>query len=92
MKASSKSLAAIYDLLPEQDQKALFDFAEFLKSRAPEIEPQVMGPLDIPRPENESVIAAITSEQNLPYDQASLAIARDIKFYDAARGLRQGSH
>jgi len=59
MKASSKSLAAIYDLLPEQDQKALFDFAEFLKSRAPEIEPQVMVPLDIPRPENESVIAAI---------------------------------
>ena len=59
MKASSKNLAAIYDLLPEQDQKALFDFAEFLKSRAPEVEPQVMMPLDIPRPENESVIAAI---------------------------------
>ena len=59
MKASATNLAGIYDMLPEQDQKALFDFAEFLKSRAPEIEPQVMVPLDIPRPENESVIAAI---------------------------------
>ena len=59
MKISAKHLANIYEMLPEQDQKALFDFAEFLQSRAPEKKPEVMSPLDIPRPETESVIAAI---------------------------------
>lgn len=59
MNASAKNLANIYDKLPEQDQKALFDFAEFLLSRAPEQKEEVMEPLDIPRPEKESVIAAI---------------------------------
>ena len=46
-------------MLPEQDQKALFDFAEFLQSRAPEKQPEIVAPLDIPRPETESVVAAI---------------------------------
>ncbi|MDH5472739.1 MAG: Crp/Fnr family transcriptional regulator [Gammaproteobacteria bacterium] len=59
MKLSANNLAKIYDLLPEQDQKALFDFAEFLLSRAPEKVPEVFEPVSIPRPDNESVIAAI---------------------------------
>ncbi|MCW8854174.1 MAG: Crp/Fnr family transcriptional regulator [Gammaproteobacteria bacterium] len=59
MKASANNLAIIYDMLPEQDQKALFDFAEFLQSRAPEKKTDVLQPVDIPRPEKESVVAAI---------------------------------
>ena len=59
MKPSAKNLANIYERLPEQDQKALFDFAEFLLSRAPEPEAEITEPLDIPRPESESVVAAI---------------------------------
>ena len=59
MKVSAKNLAAIFERLPEHDQQALFDFAEFLLSRAPEPEPEITEPLDIPRPEEESVVAAI---------------------------------
>ena len=55
----NKKLVDIFDYLPEQEQKTLLDFAEFLKSRAPVPAPVITEPLDIPRPENESVIAAI---------------------------------
>ena len=59
MKPSAKSLSDIFDHLPEKDQQTLFEFAEFLKSRAPEHEPVMVEPLGIPRPEDESVVAAI---------------------------------
>lgn len=59
MKPSAKQLTDIFDYLPEQDRKTLCEFAEFLKSRAPEPEPQIHEPLDIPRPDEESVVAAI---------------------------------
>lgn len=59
MEHSSKSLADIYDALPEKDQTTLFEFAEFLKSRAPEAAIKITEPLNIPRPDEESVIAAI---------------------------------
>ena len=56
---SADKLAQIFDALPEHDQKTLMDFAEFLQSRAPAVEPVVEQPVDIPRPEEESVVAAI---------------------------------
>lgn len=59
MKASAQSLASIFDDLPEIDQNTLFEFAEFLKSRAPDPAPKITEPLGIPRPETESVVAAI---------------------------------
>ncbi len=59
MKSSAQSLAAIYDDLPEKDQTTLFEFAEFLKSRAPEPASKITEPLGIPRPDEESVVAAI---------------------------------
>jgi len=52
-------LAQIFATLPEQEQKTLLDFAEFLQSRAPRVAAEVSDPLDIPRPEEESVVAAI---------------------------------
>ena len=67
MKPSAKSLADIFDYLPEKDQNTLFEFAEFLKSRAPVPAPDVTEPLGIPRPEEESVVAAIRRlKQNYP--------------------------
>ncbi len=59
MKPSPQSLASIFEDLPEQDQNTLFEFAEFLKSRAPEPASKITEPLGIPRPEEESVVAAI---------------------------------
>ncbi|MCW8955886.1 MAG: Crp/Fnr family transcriptional regulator [Gammaproteobacteria bacterium] len=59
MKAAEKKLADIFRQLPEQEQKTLLDFAEFIKSRTPSLVKQVLEPLDIPRPEEESVVAAI---------------------------------
>jgi len=59
LKPSSQSLASIFEDLPEKDQITLFEFAEFLKSRAPEPAAKITEPLGIQRPEGESVIAAI---------------------------------
>lgn len=59
MKPSAKLISEIFDYLPEQDQTTLFEFAEFLKSRAPEPASQLKEPLGIERPEEESVVAAI---------------------------------
>ena len=59
MSKSTDKLVRIFDLLPEPDQKTLLDFAEFLESRAPAPQVKITEPLDIPRPDEESVIAAI---------------------------------
>ncbi|HEX5636496.1 MAG TPA: Crp/Fnr family transcriptional regulator [Gammaproteobacteria bacterium] len=55
----SQQLAQIFAALPEAEQKTLLEFAEFLKSRAPQVEAVPSEPLQIPRPDEESVIAAI---------------------------------
>ena len=59
MKPSAKSISEIFDYLPEQDQTTLFEFAEFLKSRAPEPASHLKEPLGLSRPAEESVVAAI---------------------------------
>ena len=56
---SAQSLTSIFENLPEQDQNTLFEFAEFLKSRAPEVADKITEPLGISRPDEESVVAAI---------------------------------
>lgn len=67
MKPSAKILAEIFDYLAEKDQQTLFEFAEFLKSRAPEPDSAVKEPLGIPRPDEESVVSAIKRlKQNYP--------------------------
>lgn len=67
MESSAKVLAEIFDYLPEKDQQTLCEFAEFLKSRAPEPESTLKEPVGIPRPEEESVVSAIKRlKQNYP--------------------------
>lgn len=59
--APQRRLLALYSSLGEQDRASLLAFAEFLAARAvPEAEPmQALEPRLVPRPERESVIAAI---------------------------------
>ena len=57
--SSTKELLEIFEYIPEHDQKTLMDFAQFLKSRAPEAKPIITEPLDITRPSEENVVAAI---------------------------------
>ncbi len=59
MSNEKQKLTDIFEYIPEEDQKTLLEFAEFLKSRAPEAKPLITEPLEIVRPEAESVIAAI---------------------------------
>ncbi len=59
MQPSAKFLLEIFENLPEKDQSTLLEFAEFLKTRAPEPTVKITEPLNIPRPEEESVVAAI---------------------------------
>ena len=55
-----KQLAELFERLPEAEQKSLLDFAEFLAERAgPVASPHPQEPLDIPRPEEENVVAAM---------------------------------
>ena len=55
-----KRLLELYNGLPEAEQKSLLDFAEFLAERAGPAESTVpQEPLDIPRPEEENVVAAM---------------------------------
>ncbi len=55
-----KRLLALFNQLPEAERKSLLDFAEFLAERAGPVAPaHPTEPLDIPRPEGESVVAAM---------------------------------
>jgi hypothetical protein len=58
VKQTEKRLREILDQLPEAQQRALLEYAEFLVSRQA-ADPRAREPLDIPRPEDESVVLAI---------------------------------
>lgn len=55
----SQHLSHIFSSLPAAEQKTLLDFAEFLQSRSPRVNLVPAERVDIPRPEKESVVAAI---------------------------------
>ena len=55
-----KKLRALLDSLSDTQINSLLDFASYLTAGSTgEQEPEVMGPVEISRPENESVIEAI---------------------------------
>ncbi len=54
-----KRLTKIFAQLSEAERKTLLDFAEFLASRSAPDKPQVLEPKPIPRPADESVVAAL---------------------------------
>ena len=59
MKKSEKQLLTLYRSLPEDVRNNLLDFAQFLADRYPPVFEAVIEPLSIPRPSEESVIAAV---------------------------------
>lgn len=59
MKKSEKQLLEVWRKLSENDQQALQHFAEFLLQRNGSVEEIVSEPLNIDRPSEESVMAAI---------------------------------
>ena len=60
MKKNEKKLVEIYSSLPDDAAQQLLEFAEFLEQRHPlQNKTEIKEPLDIPRPEDESVIAAV---------------------------------
>ena len=60
---SQKGLIRVFTALDDQDKASLMAFAEFLRARAAETEPEAAGPPPepkrIPRPRKESVVGAI---------------------------------
>jgi len=53
-------LKAIYDALDEGRRESLLEFAEFLRERSGAVVKQEIGdPVEIPRPESETVVGAI---------------------------------
>jgi hypothetical protein len=56
---SDKRLMELYEQLPEAERKSLLDFAEFLASRCEPVAAPSLEPKPIPRPEEESVVAAM---------------------------------
>jgi predicted ATPase len=59
LKKSEKQLLNLYRSLPKAARRNLLDFAQFLVERYPTEPKTVAEPLSIPRPEDESVIAAV---------------------------------
>lgn len=59
MTRDQRALLDIFNSLDENQRQSLLDFAEFLQSRANIKHRQVMEPIAIPRPENETVVGAI---------------------------------
>lgn len=55
----SRTINEIYEALPSDSRKSLMDFAEFLFQRDAIEETGELEKLDIPRPETESVVAAL---------------------------------
>ncbi len=52
-------LLRLYRRLGRDEQSSVLDFVEFLNERSGDRAPEVKEPLNIPRPENETVVSAM---------------------------------
>jgi hypothetical protein len=59
MKRDAKALADLFNTLDAERQRSLFDYAEFLQSQGGLVQREFSEPVDIPRPDSESVVGAI---------------------------------
>ncbi len=57
--SASEKLQEIFDTLDEERQTSLIHFAEFLQSKGDLVSKEIGEPLDIPRPDDETVVGAI---------------------------------
>ena len=59
MSRNKKSLIEIFETLDAERQASLFDFAEFLQSKGDLVVKEMGNPVEIPRPDKETVVGAI---------------------------------
>jgi len=59
MKRDAKSLVDLFNSLDEERQASLLDYAEFLQSKGGVVQQDIGEPVEIPKPENETVVGAI---------------------------------
>jgi hypothetical protein len=98
MSSDEKRLLKLYRSLTDADRKSLADFAEFLSARCQEDVPAAAlqaVPLDIPRPETESVIKAVRrlmrtypmlEKEKLLHETTAL-VTRNVVHKDPAPGV-----
>lgn len=57
--SASRTLLEIFETLDKERQTSLLQFAEFLQSKGNLVNQEIPEPLEIPRPESETVVGAI---------------------------------
>lgn len=80
------ALEAIYPHLPDQALATLCEFAEYLANKYPAVEQAAVEKLPIPRPDEESVIAAIKRlsktypmlDKKILFEQTSVAMSAHV--------------
>lgn len=96
MPGTDKVLLKILQQLPEEQRQSLVDYAEFLAQRyAIETEPVAEHPLDIPRPDKESVVKAVRRlSKNYPmldakelFEKTSSFMMRNLMHGEDSAGL-----
>ena len=58
-KRTASSLAELFDTLDDERKASLFDYAEFLQSKGGLAPKEIGEPVEIPRPDEETVVGAI---------------------------------
>ncbi len=56
---SASELAELFDTLDDERKASLFDYAEFLQSKGGLVKKEIGEPVDIPRPDEETVVGAV---------------------------------
>lgn len=56
---TASQLAELFDTLDDERKASLFDYAEFLQSKGGLVQKEIGVPLDVPRPEVETVVGAV---------------------------------
>lgn len=59
MSRDTENLIEIFETLDSERQKSLLEFAEFLQSKGDLVVKEVAEPIEISRPDNETVVGAI---------------------------------
>lgn len=58
-KYTAKNMIEIFDTLDDERRTSLVDYAQYLQSKGGLVEKEIGEPLDIPRPEEETVVGAV---------------------------------
>ena len=85
-KSKDRQLRAALDVLTDEEAASVLDFAQYLRDRRPALPESPLEMVDIPRPQDESVIAAIRRltqtypmlDRDTVFNEASGLMARHV--------------